>query len=93
MLPSIVSHHPYAAGYAVCAFVCLAAQTMPKPRANDSPFYLWMFQLLHAITLSIPRLIAVTFPPQYARLFNSTMQPEDPQELEPKPAQDPEHKS
>ena len=96
MLPAIISNHPYVAGFAVCWLLSCFAESLPKPRPVDSPFYVFLFQFLHSLAGAIPRMIALTFPPKYAQLFNSSMQPPDaqtdPQSLEPKPAPDPEHK-
>ncbi len=74
-VPQFVSHHPYSATFTACWLLSCFAESLPKPRPVDSPLYVFLFQFLHTIAGAIPRLIALTFPPQYARLFNSTMPP------------------
>lgn len=36
----------------------LIITTMPLPKPTDSSYYQWLFNLLHAIQLLIPRLLA-----------------------------------
>jgi hypothetical protein len=74
-MPHFIQEHPYAAGFAICWLLSCFAESMPKPLSSNGPFYVWIFQFLHLTAGAIPRLVALTFPPQYARLFNSTMPP------------------
>lgn len=84
-----IVRHPYGVGFAACWVLAALAESMPKPEPSYSPFYVWMFRFMHLSAGAIPRLIALSFPPQYARLFNLSMQVDESSALpKPNPSQE-----
>lgn len=62
--------HPH-----IVAIVCFwifsnGIATMPSPKDNASPWYVWAFGFGHAVAGSLPRLVA-TLAPQYAKFVGA----------------------
>ena len=49
--------YPVVSGAVLMALFNLAVTSMPTPKENGSPWYLWAFNFAHALVLAIPRII------------------------------------